>query len=296
MGSVKEQAMLEDSTSRATVILSVHFDAMSLWLGWGVPPTSSRLLSRGEFSGRVGAPRVLDILKRYNVKASWFIPGHSAETFPEVAARVAEEGHEIGNHGYAHENLEGLSLEDIRRVIQKGNDALQRVTGQLPRGFCAPAGEFDGRLLELLLEEGFTYDHSRMDGEFTVYWARGFDEIRLDGPPVWGPRLDLVEVPISWLMQDFRYYEFNYGTPLLVGSSTPSQVEEIWTTQFDYMWERVPGGVMALVVHPDAVGWGARSAVLERFIEHVLSKDGARIATCETIANEFRASQAAVTV
>jgi peptidoglycan-N-acetylglucosamine deacetylase len=283
--------MTEQADARATIVLSVHFDAMSIWLGWGVPPTSSRMLSRGEFSGRVGGPRVLDIFKHYDVKASWFIPGHTADAFPEATRRVADEGHEIGNHGYAHEDISALSLEEIRQVVRKGNEALDRITGQRPRGFCAPAGEFDGRLLELLVEEGFTYDHSRFDGEFTLYWARGFDEIPLDGPPVWGPQLDLVEVPLSWLMQDFVYYEFNYGTPQLTGSSTPSQVEEIWTTQFDYMYERVPGGVMSLVLHPDAVGWGTRSLVLERFIEHVLSKDGTRFATAETVANEFRAAQ-----
>jgi len=275
-------------------MLSVHFDAMSIWLGWGVPPTWSRTLSRGEFSGRVGAPRVLDILKHYGIASSWMIPGHSADAFPEVTRRVAQEGHEIGNHGYAHENISALSLDELRAVIRKGNETITRITGQRPRGMCAPAGEFDGHLLELLVEEGFTYDHSRFDGEFTVYWARGYDDIRLDGPPVWGQPLDLVEVPLSWLMQDFIYYERNYGMPELSGSSTPSQVEEIWTTQFDYMYQRVPGGAMTLVVHPDAVGWGARSLVLERFIEHVLSKDGARFATCETVADEFRASQRAL--
>jgi peptidoglycan-N-acetylglucosamine deacetylase len=285
--------MTEKTGARATIVLSVHFDAMSIWLGWGVPPTSSRMLSRGEFSGRVGGPRVLDILKRYDVKASWFIPGQTADAFPDATRRVADEGHEIGNHGYAHEDISALSLDQIRHVIHMGNEALERVAGQRPRGFCAPAGEFDGRLLEVLVDEGFTYDHSRFDGEFTLYWARGFDDIRLDGPPVWGPQLDLVEVPLSWLMQDFVYYEFNYGTPQLTGSSTPSQVEEIWTTQFEYMYERVPGGVMTLVLHPDAVGWGARSLVLERFIEHVLSRDGARFATAETVAAEFRAAQSA---
>jgi peptidoglycan/xylan/chitin deacetylase (PgdA/CDA1 family) len=281
------------SSHRATVVLSVHFDAISIWLGWGVPPNWSRTLSRGEFSGRVGAPRVLDILRHYGVVSSWMVPGHSADAFPEVTRRVAEEGHEIGNHGYAHENISALSLDELRSVIRKGNEAIERITGQRPRGMCAPAGEFDGHLLELLVEEGFTYDHSRFDGEFTVYWARGYDEIRLDGPPVWGPRLDLVEIPLSWLMQDFIYYERNYGMPELTGSSTPSQVEEIWTTQFDYMYDRVPGGVMTLVVHPDAVGWGARSVVLERFIEHVLSREGSRFATCEMVADEFRAAERA---
>lgn len=284
--------MADDSLSHhATVILSIHFDALSLWMGWGVPPESSRTLSRGEFSGRVGAPRVLDILERYGVKSSWFVPGHTADAFPEVTARIAAEGHEIGNHGYLHEALDRYSIDEVRAIIRKGNETLERITGQRPRGMCAPAGDFDGRLMELLLEEGFAYDHSRFDGEFEIYWARGLDKIRPDGPPVWGPTLDLVEIPLSMLMQDFIYYESNYGQPFLTGSSTPSQVEEIWTSQFDYMYERVPGGTMTLVCHPDAVGWGSRSVVLERFIEHCLSREGTRFATCEEVAHEFRRSQ-----
>lgn len=284
----------ESEYPRATVVLSVHFDALSVWLGWGVPGTWSRTLSRGEFGGRVGAPRVLDILRHYGVVSSWMVPGHSAETFPEVTTRVANEGHEIGNHGYAHEDIGHLSLDEIRTVIRKGNDAIERLTGQRPRGMCAPAGEFDGHLLELLVEEGFTYDHSRHDGEFTVYWARGFDEVTTSGPVKWGPDLDLVEIPVNWLMQDFSYYERNYGTPQLSGACTPSQVEEIWTTQFDYMYERVPGGVMTLVVHPATVGWGSRAVVLERFIERVLSREGTRFATCEQVASDFRRREEAI--
>ena|SRR5437762_2628211 len=281
------------SAHRATVILSIHFDALSLWLGWGVSPNSSRTLSRGEYGGRVGAPRVLDILRSYGITSSWFIPGHSADAFPEVVARVAEEGHEIGNHGYLHESFDHYSHDEVREIIRKANETLERHTGRRPRGMCIPVGEFDGSLLELLVEEGFTYDHSRFDGEFDIYWARGRDEIPPDGPPRWGRDLDLVEVPLNWLTQDFRYYEFNYGEPALFGNAAPSQVEEIWTSQFDYMYERVEGGVMVIVCHPQAVGWGCRAVVLERFIEYVLARKGTRFATCEQVANEFREREAA---
>ena len=252
------------------------------------------MLSRGEFSGRVGGPRVLDILKRYDVKASWFIPGQTADAFPEATRRVADEGHEIGNHGYAHEDISALSQDELWHVIRMGNEALERVaTASARAGSAHPRASSTGACSSCSWRRGSPTTTAASTASSPFTGLTGFDEIRLDGPPVWGPQLDLVEVPLSWLMQDFVYYELpNYGTPQLTGSSTPSQVEEIWTTQFDYMYERVPGGVMTLVLHPDAVGWGARSLVLERFIEHVLSKDGARFATAETVATEFRAAQA----
>src|SRR5579871_1921149 len=124
---------------RATVCVTVDFDAVSLWMTWGA--TGARSLSRGEFGARIAAPRLLALFERLGIPTTWFIPGHTAETYPEPAAAASAHGHEIGNHGYAHEAFDKLSAEQARAVIRKANAALQRVTGQTPRGMRVPAGD-----------------------------------------------------------------------------------------------------------------------------------------------------------
>lgn len=280
--------MLESQTFRGSVNLCFDFDADSLWMSWGA--RGVRALSRGEFGATVAVPRILDLLDEYGVVSTWFVPGHDAETYPDQAKAVADHGHEIGNHGYLHEAFDAMSTDDVYHVIRKASKALENLTGQRPRGMRAPNGDFTGDLMEFLLDEGFSYDSSRMDGEYTVYWARGRDLVRDDAANIKGKQLDLVEVPLSWMMQDLIYFERNYDNPLLLGGFTPSMVEEIWFKQFDYMCERVPGGVMTVTMHPQAIGWGGRIGVLEHFIEHVNSKGDVRFTTCGQIAEEFRAA------
>jgi len=274
------------SEVRASVNLCFDFDADSLWMSWGA--RGSRALSRGEFGATIAVPRILDLLDDYGLTSTWFIPGHDAETYPQQASKVADGGHEIGNHGYVHEAFDRLADDEVHRLIQKASDALYRVTGQRPRGMRVPNGDFTGELLEYLSDHGFTYDSSRMDGEYQVYWARGLDEVRDEAPNIKGTPIDLVEVPMSWVMQDLIYFERNYENPLLLGGFTPSMVEEIWLRQFDYMYDRVQNGVLTLTMHPQAIGWGGRIGVLENFLDHAKSKSCVRFTTCGQIADEFR--------
>jgi peptidoglycan-N-acetylglucosamine deacetylase len=275
-------------TARASINLCFDFDADSLWMSWGA--RGSRARSRGEFGVTIAVPRLLDLLDDYTVPSTWFIPGHDAESYPAQASMVADRGHEVGNHGYVHEAFDQLLTDEVHALIRKAQDALHNVTGQRPIGMRVPNGDFDGDLMEFLRDEGFLYDSSRMDGEYQVYWARGLDTVRDDGPNVRGEPVDLVEVPMSWVMQDLIYFERNYGNPLLLGGFTPSMVEEIWIRQFDYMYRNVSGGVLTLTMHPQAIGWGGRIGVLESFLNHVKSKNGVRFTTCSQTAEEFRSS------
>jgi peptidoglycan/xylan/chitin deacetylase (PgdA/CDA1 family) len=268
------------------VVLSFDFDAESLWMAWGA--RGAKALSRGEFAARVGVPRILDLLRDRGIRSSWFIPGHDADMHPELVARIATEGHEIGNHGYLHENLSNRGDDEVRDILRRGNRAIERITGVRPVGFRAPDGDFDRHLLELLVEEGFRYDSSMKDGESEVYWARGPDVLHDDAANVLGPSLDLIEVPQSWLMQDFIFLERNYRDPTLIGGYTPSQLEEMWFGQLDYVCDRIGTGVITLTTHPQCIGWGSRITLLERFIDRVHSHSGTRFATCTDIADEFR--------
>jgi peptidoglycan/xylan/chitin deacetylase (PgdA/CDA1 family) len=279
-----------NAKARATVTVTVDFDAICIWMSWGA--RGARVLSRGEFGAEVGAPRLLELFERLSIPTTWFIPGHSADTYPEVAARVAEAGHEIGHHGYLHEAFDELAGEEVRDVIRRGNEALRRSTGRRPTGMRVPAGDFDGSLFEILVDEGFRYDSSVI-GEFRPSWCRSRDELHDDRPPTRGEPLDLVELPLSFVMNDFSYFEFNYANPTLVGLSSPDHVFGIWSSQFDYMYDHEPGGVLNLTLHPQSIGWGLRIAMLERFLVHCLEREGVEFATCEAVAARFREAELA---
>ena len=271
---------------RATVCISADFDAMSIWMTWGA--RGARSLSRGEFGATIAAPRLLDLFDRYAVPTTWFIPGHTAESWPAVTAEVARRGHEVGNHGYLHEAFDRHSPEEVRAIVRRASDVLERITGSRPRGMRVPAGDFDGSLLAFLVEEGFLYDSSLLGGDFHPYWCRGVDGLPDDGPVAFGAPIDLVELPIGFITNDFNHFEFNYGNPALVGHDAPSVVEEIWCTQFDYMYEHCDDGTLILTLHPQTIGHGLRIAMLERFIQHCQRRPGTRFVTHETVAEEFR--------
>ncbi len=171
----------------ATVCLSFDFDAFSSWLRTDGSNTPGNL-SRGEF-GNVGARRLLALLAEYNIASTWFVPGHTLETFPETAAAIVEAGHEIGHHNYAHENPRSLAEADERKAIERGIAAIKLVTGTRPAGYRSPSWDVSASTLKLLVEYEFAYDSSLMSQDFTLYRPRGGDVINADGPARFGHAL-----------------------------------------------------------------------------------------------------------
>lgn len=280
--------MADDST-RATVCLTLDFDATSLWFMLG--STGARSLSRGEFCATTGAPRLLALCERLGIPSTWYVPGHTADNFPEICAEIVRAGHEVGNHGYLHEDFGSLSVEQAVAAVEQGSDALERLTGVRPRGIRFPGGDIDGELLAQLPALGFTYDSS-LFGEYLPSWARGRHDIGERGRTVAGPQLDLVELPVSFIMSDFVNFEIVVSPPFPAAMSDPRQLEQVWRDQFEYMYEHVPGGNLMLMLHPQSIGWGSRIAMLERFLRWCGEHPGTRFATAETVADEFRAAQA----
>ena len=273
----------------ATVCLTFDFDAISLWIGpFGA--TSPSMISRGEF-GAVGARRVLGLLDREGIPATFFVTGHTAETYPEIVRDIAAAGHEIGHHGYLHENPISLETRERERdVLRRGFEALDRAAGVRPTGYRSPAWDNSPNTTELLLEHGFRYESSLMGNDFSPYWCRGGDVVNGDGPYEFGQPVDLVEMPVSWTLDDFPYFEHVYLTTglLNVGLAAPSHVEEVWRGEFDFMYRDVPGGVFNLTMHPQVIGRGHRMLMLERLIAHMRGHDGIQFATLGTAAEAFR--------
>ena len=272
-----------------TVCLTFDFDAISLWVG-PYAATSPSAISRGEF-GAVGVRRILRLLDRFGIPGTFFVPGHTVETYPDHARAIVAAGHEVGHHGYLHENPLALGTRERERaVLERGLEVLDRVLGVRPAGYRSPAWDNSPFTLELLLELGFRYESSLMGDDFTPYWCRVGDMAEPDGPYRFGRPVGLVELPVSWLLDDFPHFEY-VSLPAhglrLPGLSAASKVEEIWRDEFDFMRRDVPGGVMTITMHPQVIGRGHRLLMLERLVEHMFA-GGARFSTMADAADRFR--------
>ena len=276
---------------RATVCLTFDFDAISLWIGpFGA--TSPSMISRGEF-GPVGVERILALLDRIGIRGTFFVPGHTADTYPDSVRAIVRAGHEVGHHGYLHENPVALeSAEREREVLERGLEALDRAAGVRPRGYRSPAWDNSPHTIELLVEHGFRYESSLMGKDFEPYWCRVGDVIHKDGPYEFGREVDLVELPVSWVLDDFPHFEYvSLRGSVRPGLSAASKVEEIWRDEFDYMYREVEGGIFNLTMHPQVIGRGHRMLMLERLIAHFRQHEDVRFATLSTAAEDFRAIQ-----
>jgi peptidoglycan/xylan/chitin deacetylase (PgdA/CDA1 family) len=268
-----------------SVCLSFDFDAISVWIGT-MRAKSLSVTSRGEF-GKVGTERLLDTLKRYDVPSTWFVPGHTIDTFPTTVQQIVDAGHEIGHHGYCHENIGALPPDEGRHVMERGSTCVRRLTGKDPVGFRSPGGSLTPQLLTLLLDFGFLYDSSLLGDDFTPYYCRVGDEIHTDGPYVFGKAVDLVELPFDWSLDDWPYFSINWRDHH-VGLRTPDEVYKIWAADFDFLYQRLGSGVYTLTMHPQVIGRGHRILMLERLIEYMKGHEGVTFKTMGQVATEWR--------
>jgi peptidoglycan/xylan/chitin deacetylase (PgdA/CDA1 family) len=153
----------------------VDVDAVAGWLGSYGGEDSPDDISRGMFAGEVGTPRLLELFDYYGLKTTWFIPGHSIETFPRQTKMVAAAGHEIGIHGYSHENPIAMTREQEESILVKCIDLVKKVAGRRPTGYVAPWWEFSPVTNELLLKHGIKYDHSLMHDDRHPHYVRVAD-------------------------------------------------------------------------------------------------------------------------
>jgi peptidoglycan/xylan/chitin deacetylase (PgdA/CDA1 family) len=280
---------------RATVCLTFDFDAISIWIG-PFAATSPSMISRGEF-GVVGVERILRLLEQRGIRATFFVTGHTAETYPESLRAIVAAGHEVGHHGYLHENPCALeSREREEQVLLRGLEALDKVAGVRPVGYRSPAWDNSPYTIELLLKHGFRYESSLMGKDFEPHWCRLGDVIQADGPYLFGQPVDLVELPVSWILDDWPHFEYlSLGARISPGLSAPSKVEEIWRGEFDFMYRDVPGGLYTLTMHPQVIGRGHRLLMLERLVDYMAGHEEVRFTTLGEAAEGFRRSAAAST-
>jgi peptidoglycan-N-acetylglucosamine deacetylase len=276
--------------AEGTVCLTFDFDAISIWIGPHASKSPS-MISRGEF-GAVAVERILRLLDREQIPATFFIPGHTVETYPDHVRAIIAAGHEVGHHGYLHENPVRLSPLEERRVLERGFEAFEKVAQIRPVGYRSPAWDNSPVTIELLLEHGLRYESSLMGRDFEPYWCRRGDVIDLDGPYQFGEAVDLVELPVSWVLDDFPHFEYYRSeSGRNEGLSSPSKVKEIWLDEFAFMLRDVPNGVFTLTMHPQVIGRGHRMLMLEEIIANMKQREVVRFSTMCDAADAFRNRQ-----
>jgi peptidoglycan/xylan/chitin deacetylase (PgdA/CDA1 family) len=255
---------------RLTVALTFDGDAISDAVRRGDSPVK---LSHGEFGIRVGIPRLLELLEREAIPATWFMPGHTVETWPDVTRSIAGAGHEVGCHGWYHEDFSAISADEQRAILGRSIEIVGKAAGVAPRGHRAPYWALGPETIGIIEELGFTYDSSLMADDYRPYRVRHGDQHSIASPTVFETEGSLIEVPIYWALDDWPYFEPAPATGR-DALSAPSRVLEIWTGELQYAWEHAAGGLLTITMHPECIGRGHRMAMLERFIAEAKALDG----------------------
>ncbi len=266
---------------RYAVCLTFDFDTFSFRIG-RMKHYSPTLVSRGEF-GNTGAQRIIDLLSMHGLKATFFTPGYTIETYQDTAKVIFRRGNEIAHHNYRHETPLELDREEESSIIDRANGVIEKLTGKKARGYRSPAWDLSANTLDLILEKGFIYDSSLMAHDYLPYYVRQGDEETLDGPFRFGRNTRMIEIPISWSLDDYLVFEFDEGSPGM-GMKEGAAVERNWIADFDYMTRHLPTGVFTPTMHPQVIGRGHRMEVLENMINHVMKRDDVVFMTMEELA------------
>jgi peptidoglycan/xylan/chitin deacetylase (PgdA/CDA1 family) len=258
---------------RAAAAITFDVDAESAILA-DHPEAAARLtvMSHQAYGPRVGVPRLLRILERRRVRATFFVPGYTADRHPAAIRAIRDAGHEIGHHGFLHEPLFRATAEEEERYLVRGLEALDRVAGVRPVGYRAPWWEATYRTPALLARHGFQYDSSLMDADRPYRLATAADP----SAPT------LVEIPIQWALDDWEQYAF---LPGLTGSGvieSPRKVLELWTAELDGLVAEE--GCFVLTMHPFLSGRPSRAAALDQLLGQMERIDGLWVATLGEIA------------
>jgi peptidoglycan/xylan/chitin deacetylase (PgdA/CDA1 family) len=255
--------------ARVAVALSFDVDNATVPLMRG--DLGSEVISRGQYGAVEGLPRILRLLNKTGVPASFFVPAVSSILDPEIIPSIlAHKRHEIGVHGWIHENLGELNNDaEERKLLTQSIEVLTKALGHKPVGYRAPSWAMSRYTMPQVKEAGFLYDSSLMASDDAY-------EITIDGQPS-----GVIELPIERILDDAPYFGAANG-------SLPSAelVDQVYRAEFDLAYQE--GGLYVLTMHPHYTGHRSRALWLEKLIMYMKSKPGVWFATHEQVANYVR--------
>jgi peptidoglycan-N-acetylglucosamine deacetylase len=257
--------------ARVCVALSFDSDHETSTLREG--SVSPGRLSQGEYGARSAVPRILDLLRRHDIRVSFFVPAVVALLYPDEQRRVVDEGHELAMHGWIHEMTSQLTETVERDLMWRAYETLAKVAGRRPVGVRVPSWDFSPTTLGLIRELGLLYDSSLMADDEPY-------ELLEDGEPT-----GIVELPVEWIKDDAPYFGMNRASTLRP-YTPPSAVLEIFKREFD--GALAEGGLFLLTMHPHIIGHRSRITLLAELIEHIKRVGGVWFATHEEVARYCR--------
>lgn len=257
-------------STQLTVCLTFDFDAVSLWTR-SFRSGSPSDISRGEFGPRTAVPRILELLDRRGLEATFFVPAVTARQFPDSVKAIVAGGHEVACHGDQHEHIVDKPCETEEAILARSVETLTEIAGRSPIGYRAPGWLVSVNTIGLLSDAGIAYDSSMSATDFVPYLARRDDRIE---EREWTPGIesDVWEIPIAWELDDFPH--FILRPPHYSVGRTVDSVYDTWAAEFDYAHANVPDGVFTLTMHPQVIGRGPRLQMLERLIDHMQAHGG----------------------
>ena len=220
-------------------------------------------MSHQAYGPKAGVPRLLGILERAGVRATFFVPGFTARRYPDTVRRIVAAGHEVGWHNDLHEPPFTLDEDEERAILERAAEVLEPLTGERPRGYRAPWWELNPRTPELLAAAGFAYDSSLMDDD--VPYVLETDAGRL------------VELPVHWSLDDWEQYAFLPEPDIGSQIELPAKVLELWKVELEAMREE--GCLLVITMHPFLSGRPSRARNVARFVEHARGLGGVWFAT-----------------
>lgn len=247
---------------------SVTFDvdAEALWLTM-TRKARPALISQGLYGLNAGIPRILSLLADTGAKATFFVPGLVAERHPSLVPELIAAGHEVASHGYSHMPLSAFeSREAEERELRMAKDIIETQGGKPVVGFGAAACDVSAHTLEILMDQRIAYDRSFLDSDWPYIFTRGNDR--------------LVELPVSWVLDDFTFFGHNLMPKLGWGVQEPETVGRIWRREMATF--RDDGGFGCLVLHPQVIGRRSRLSVLGDLLREF--SDAGKFLSCAEIA------------
>lgn len=255
------------------VMLTFDLDAETMWTARDANNAERPIvLSQGAYGWKTGLPRILDLLARFGIKSTFFVPGLVIEQRPAAVEQILKGGHELAHHSWSHAWIVNLTAEQEREEMEKGFDIIRRFAGRAPAGYRSPAGEFSPRTLDLLLEYGFSYSSNYFDTD--APYLHDVD----------GRQTDLVEFPFAWVLDDAPFFQYSITLPGRT-MQAPSAVLEAWIGEFDTLYREQ--GQFTLAMHPQIIGRPSRLQVLEKLTGHIMQHD-VWIGRCDDIAAAVR--------
>ncbi len=272
---------------RHIVCLTFDHDHVSGLIARGM--TSPTAISRGEYD-IVVIPRLVALLERYGIKATFFTPGHTIDSTPAAVTPYVEAGHELAHHGWTHRLPVTLSREEEEEEIVRGNESIKRISGQTARGYRSPAWDLSPHSIDLLLKHGIRYDSSLMGNDYDCYYARQGDVAELMKPLVRGRETALIEMPISWSLDDYPAFEYMRlpNGSVQQGLMNATAVLENFVDDFTYMTRVCDYGILTYTFHPHVIGRGHRMMMLERLVQRLI-EGGAVFMTMESAMQDWLA-------